>query len=62
MTVYETGRDLLSIGVLPLSDMIGETALVKTMWVLANSKDVDQAKDLIKQNIAMEYFDISSFD
>ncbi len=62
MTVYETGRDLLSIGVLPLSDMIGETALVKTMWALANSKDVNHAKDLIKQNIAMEYFDISSFD
>lgn len=62
MTVYETGRDLLSIGVVPLSDMIGETALVKTMWVLANSKDLQGAKDLIMQNIAMEYFDVSSFD
>ncbi len=62
MTVYETGRDLLSIGVVPLSDMIGETALAKTKWVLANSKNLQDAKDLIMQNIAMEYFDISSFD
>ena len=62
MTVYETGRDLLSIGVVPLSNMIGETALVKTMWALANSKDLQGAKDLIMQNIAMEYFDVSSFD
>ncbi|MFQ5920627.1 MAG: Glu-tRNA(Gln) amidotransferase subunit GatD, partial [Nitrososphaerales archaeon] len=62
MTVYETGRDLLSIGVLPLSDMIGETALVKTMWALANSKDVEGAKDLLIQNIAMEYADTSPLD
>lgn len=62
MTVYETGRDLLSLGVVPLSDMIGETALVKTMWALANSKDLQEAKELIMKNIAMEYFDVSSFD
>ncbi|MDQ4017588.1 MAG: Glu-tRNA(Gln) amidotransferase subunit GatD, partial [Thermoproteota archaeon] len=40
MTVYDTGRDLLDIGVVPLSDMISETATVKAMWALANSKDV----------------------
>lgn len=62
MTVYETGRDLLNIGVIPLSDMIGETALVKTMWALANSKDREEAKDLILKNIAMEYHDVSQFD
>lgn len=62
MTVYETGRDLLNIGVVPLADMIAETALVKTMWALANSKDREEAKDLILKNIAMEYFDVSPFD
>jgi glutamyl-tRNA(Gln) amidotransferase subunit D len=62
MTVYETGRDLLNIGIVPLSDMIGETALVKTMWALANSKDKEEAKDLILKNIAMEYYDVSQFD
>ncbi|MEM0117865.1 MAG: Glu-tRNA(Gln) amidotransferase subunit GatD [Conexivisphaerales archaeon] len=36
MTVYDTGRDLLNIGVLPLGDMLSEVALAKLMWVLAN--------------------------
>jgi glutamyl-tRNA(Gln) amidotransferase subunit D len=62
MTVYETGRDLLNIGIIPVSDMISETALVKTMWVLANSKDREEARNLILKNIAMEYSDTSPFD
>lgn len=62
MTVYETGRDLLNLGIIPLSDMISETALVKTMWVLANSKDREEARNLILKNIAMEYSDTSPFD
>ncbi|MEE8132128.1 MAG: Glu-tRNA(Gln) amidotransferase subunit GatD [Nitrososphaerales archaeon] len=62
MTVYETGRDLLNIGIIPLSDMIGETALVKTMWALGNSNDNEEAKDLILKNIAMEYSNVTPFD
>jgi glutamyl-tRNA(Gln) amidotransferase subunit D len=62
MTIYETGRDLLSLGVLPLSDMLAETALVKTMWVLANSKDLQEAKNLLAQDIAMEYSDTSPLE
>jgi glutamyl-tRNA(Gln) amidotransferase subunit D len=51
MTVYDTGRDLLDIGVIPLSDMISETATVKAMWALANSKD---AKKVMQENLANE--------
>jgi len=51
MTVYDTGRDLLGIGVIPLSDMISETATVKAMWALANAKD---AKKTMQENIANE--------
>ena len=29
MNVYDTGRDLLAAGVIPLEDMLGETALVE---------------------------------
>lgn len=54
MTVYDTGRDLLDIGVLPLSDMTSETATVKAMWALANSDSIDDAKKLMQQNIASE--------
>ncbi|HKU50378.1 MAG TPA: Glu-tRNA(Gln) amidotransferase subunit GatD [Nitrososphaera sp.] len=58
MTVYDTGRDLLDIGILPLSDMISETAVVKAMWALATSgNDIDAAKMLMKANIANEVTD-----
>lgn len=51
MTVYDTVRDLLGIGVVPLSDMIPETAVVKAMWALANSPDPKKA---MRQNLAGE--------
>jgi glutamyl-tRNA(Gln) amidotransferase subunit D len=58
MTVYDTGRDLLEIGVIPLSDMISETATVKAMWVLANSKNVEDAKKIMQENLVNEISDI----
>jgi len=54
MTVYDTGRDLLAMGVLPLDDMLPETALVKMMWALGNTSSVEEAKKLMKINIAGE--------
>ena len=54
MTVYDTGRDLLAIGVIPMSDMIPETATVKAMWVLANTKDIESAKKLMQDSLAGE--------
>jgi glutamyl-tRNA(Gln) amidotransferase subunit D len=54
MTVYDTGRDLLNIGVIPLSDMTSETAIVKAMWVLANTKEIESAKKMMQENIANE--------
>jgi glutamyl-tRNA(Gln) amidotransferase subunit D len=58
MTVYDTGRDLLDIGVIPLSNMISETATVKAMWALANSEDVEAAKKIMQENLANEISDI----
>jgi len=57
MTVYDSGRDLLNLGVVPLGNMIPETALVKTMWALANSKDSNEMTKLMKENIALEFSD-----
>jgi glutamyl-tRNA(Gln) amidotransferase subunit D len=54
MTVYDTGRDLLDIGVIPLSDMLPETAIVKAMWVIANSNSTESAKKMMQENIANE--------
>lgn len=53
MTVYETGRDLLRLGVIPLEDMLAETAFVKLSWVLANY-DHDQVRDMMLENISRE--------
>ncbi len=53
MTVYSTGRELLNLGVIPLADMLPETALVKMMWVLANFKH-DEQKSIMQRNISGE--------
>jgi glutamyl-tRNA(Gln) amidotransferase subunit D len=57
MNVYESGRDLLELGIIPLSDMIPETALVKAMWALGNSTNAEEMKNLMIQNIASEFSD-----
>ncbi|MBI5146972.1 MAG: Glu-tRNA(Gln) amidotransferase subunit GatD [Thaumarchaeota archaeon] len=54
MAIYESGRDLLHLGITPLSDMISETALVKAMWALGNTKD-GKIDRLMTENIASEY-------
>jgi glutamyl-tRNA(Gln) amidotransferase subunit D len=55
MNVYDTGRDLLTLGVIPLDDMFPETALVKLMWSLGQTSDPAEAKKLLKTNIAGEF-------
>jgi glutamyl-tRNA(Gln) amidotransferase subunit D len=55
MHVYDTGRDLMNRGVIPLDDMFPETALVKLMWVLGQTSDSEEAKKLLKLNIAGEF-------
>ncbi|MCX8191933.1 MAG: hypothetical protein N3F06_03910, partial [Nitrososphaerales archaeon] len=59
MTVYETGRDLLNIGVIPLEGMLPETALVKMMWVLAHTSNEEDAKRLMLANLAGEFINRS---
>ncbi|MGQ9460714.1 MAG: Glu-tRNA(Gln) amidotransferase subunit GatD [Candidatus Bathyarchaeaceae archaeon] len=54
MNVYDTGRDLLAIGVIPLEDMLPETALVKLMWVFGQTRDIEEAKALLTTNLAHE--------
>ncbi|HMK94586.1 MAG TPA: Glu-tRNA(Gln) amidotransferase subunit GatD [Candidatus Limnocylindrales bacterium] len=54
MNVYDTGRDLLSFGVIPAEDMFPETALVKLMWALGQTGNPQEAIKLFKTNIAGE--------
>jgi len=55
MHVYDTGRDLLERGVIALDDMLPETGLVKLMWVLGQTKDLEEAKKLLTTNVAGEF-------
>jgi len=55
MNVYTNGRDLVAMGVIPLQDMLAETALVKLMWILGQTKDIEEAKKFLATNIAHEF-------
>jgi glutamyl-tRNA(Gln) amidotransferase subunit D len=54
MDVYRSGVELLDLGVVSCEDMLPETALVKLMWALGNSKDIESAKKLLLASIAGE--------
>jgi len=54
LNVYDTGRDLLSAGVIPGEDMLPETALVKLMWVLGRTDDPDQVRELMLSDLRGE--------
>ena len=55
MTVYESGRDLLNLGIIPLENMIPEIALVKAMWVTGNTEKFDEIKENMLKEIALEF-------
>lgn len=54
LNVYDTGRDLLSAGVIPGEDMLPETALVKLMWVLGRTDDIGKIEELMRRNLRGE--------
>ncbi len=55
MDVYSTGRELQKIGVMGhLTDMIPETALMKLMWVMGQTKDPKKIKELMESNLRGE--------
>jgi glutamyl-tRNA(Gln) amidotransferase subunit D len=54
MYVYETGRDLLDIGVVPLDNMLPETALMKLGWVLGHADDHGHVMELMRTPVNHE--------
>ncbi|MCZ7381903.1 MAG: Glu-tRNA(Gln) amidotransferase subunit GatD [Candidatus Methanoperedens sp.] len=52
--VYDTGRDMLKAGATEGEDMLSEVALVKLMWVLGQTQDIENVKKLMRTNIAGE--------
>ncbi len=52
--VYDTGRDILKAGAIEGEDMLSEVALVKLMWVLGQTQDIEKVKEMMHTNIAGE--------
>lgn len=54
LTIYEVGRKLLDAGVIPAGDMTTEAAVTKLMWILGQTQDSEQAREMFLQNLAGE--------
>jgi len=55
MQVYETGREILGLGVVPLANMLPEVAYVKLGWALGvHPDDPDAVRTLMTTPIAGE--------
>ncbi len=55
MQVYETGREILARGVLPLANMLPEVAFIKLGWALAmHPDDPDAVAALMQENVTGE--------
>ncbi|UCC18275.1 MAG: Glu-tRNA(Gln) amidotransferase subunit GatD [Promethearchaeota archaeon] len=57
MNVYSTGRELLKMGVIPGRNLLPEVAYVKLGWVLGQSNNPEEIKNLLLQNIAGEFIE-----
>ncbi|MBI4894977.1 MAG: Glu-tRNA(Gln) amidotransferase subunit GatD [Candidatus Aenigmarchaeota archaeon] len=61
MNVYTTGRDLQAAGCQP-AYMIPEVALVKLGWILGQTKDPKQIKEMMEKDFAGEIIERSELD
>lgn len=47
MYVYDTGRDLLHIGVVPAANMLPEVCYMKLRWALGHTEDLEKVKEIM---------------
>jgi glutamyl-tRNA(Gln) amidotransferase subunit D len=59
LNVYDTGRDLLQAGVIPLKDMLAETAFAKMMWALGNFRKTSEVASIMSEDLVGEITDRS---
>jgi len=62
MYVYDTGRDLMHMGVVPAANMLPEVAYVKLGWVLGHTTDPKQVKEMMLTPIVDEITPREPFD
>ncbi len=54
MFVYDTGRDLMSYGIIPAENMLPEVAYIKLGWALGQTNDLEKVKEIMLTPIAGE--------
>ncbi|MEW6687344.1 MAG: Glu-tRNA(Gln) amidotransferase subunit GatD [Candidatus Edwardsbacteria bacterium] len=54
MYVYDTGRDLMHLGIVPAENMLPEVAYVKLGWALGHTDDLEEVKKLMLTPVAGE--------
>ncbi len=57
MNVYSTGRELQNIGVIPGRNLLPEVGYVKLGWVLGQTNNPEEIKELLYTNIAGEFIE-----
>lgn len=54
MFVYDTGRDLMTMGMIPAENMLPEVAYIKLGWALGQTSDLSKVKDIMLTPISGE--------
>lgn len=62
MYVYDTGRDLMHLGIIPLDNMLPEVAYIKLAWVLGQTKDREEAAKMMRTSYSREITPREPFD
>lgn len=62
MFVYDTGRDLMSLGLIPAENMLPEVAYVKLGWALGQTDDLSEVKKLMLTPIAGDITEREPYD
>jgi len=54
MYVYDTGRDIMELGVVPGANMLPEVAYMKLGWALGQTNDLQKVRDIMMTPVAGE--------
>ncbi len=54
MYVYDTGRDMMELGVVPTANMLPEVAYMKLGWTLGQTNDLEKVKEIMLTPVAGE--------
>ena len=58
MELYQVGRAALDVGAIPAMDMTPETAMVKLMWVLGQTDDIESIDSMMQKCFVGELHEV----